>query len=38
MTKAELARRTAEQVKINEAAAKEAIRKEAAALVNWLHH
>lgn len=37
MTKTELARRIAEQVAIDAAAKREAIRKEAAALVNWLH-
>lgn len=37
MTKAEHSRRIAEQLEINKAAEKEAIRKEAAKLVNWLH-
>jgi hypothetical protein len=37
MTKIETARRIAEQAEINKAAEREAIRKEAASLVNWLH-
>lgn len=37
MTKTEHARRAAEQIEINKAAEREAIRKEAARLVNWLH-